>query len=198
MAATKFSKTATDGEGIPAAAPAAAAAAAAEDVRTDSPAQQPKAKRRNDDIHQMRAAWDEFRRRVLSFDVQQQQIANNFVFSFVEGAVVKAVREGHWILLDEVNLAPAETLEALSGLLESGSLTLTEKGGIEVVQPHPNFRIFACMNPPGDIGKQVLTLFSFFVHAQGWGSATTTIVSLCVVHSCCVCRHFSPYVLCVS
>ena len=31
-----------------------------------------------------------------------------FAFAFVEGALVRAVREGWWLLLDEINLAPAE------------------------------------------------------------------------------------------
>lgn len=31
-----------------------------------------------------------------------------FAFAFVEGALVRAVREGWWLLLDEMNLAPAE------------------------------------------------------------------------------------------
>ena len=33
---------------------------------------------------------------------------------FREGALVTAVREGHWVLLDELNLAPSEVLEALN------------------------------------------------------------------------------------
>ena len=41
------------------------------------------------------------------------------VFAFVEGALVSALREGTWILLDEVNLAPSETLERLAGVLEA-------------------------------------------------------------------------------
>jgi midasin len=41
-----------------------------------------------------------------------------FAFSFIEGALVKAVREGHWVLLDEINLASAETLQRLASLLE--------------------------------------------------------------------------------
>ena len=31
-----------------------------------------------------------------------------FAFAFVEGALVRALREGWWLLLDEINLAPAE------------------------------------------------------------------------------------------
>lgn len=42
----------------------------------------------------------------------------SFAFSFVEGVLVKAIREGGWVLLDEINLASAETLQRLSGLLE--------------------------------------------------------------------------------
>lgn len=34
--------------------------------------------------------------------------------SFREGALVTALRKGHWIVLDELNLAPSEVLEALN------------------------------------------------------------------------------------
>ena len=41
-----------------------------------------------------------------------------------------ALKAGHWVLLDEINLASAETLECLSGLLESasGSVVLADRG----------------------------------------------------------------------
>ena len=53
------------------------------------------------------------------------------MFAFVEGALVTALREGHWILLDEINLAPAETLERIGGILESetGSMEVVANGG---------------------------------------------------------------------
>ena len=38
--------------------------------------------------------------------------------TFVEGALVTAVRKGHWIVLDELNLAPSDVLEALNRLLD--------------------------------------------------------------------------------
>lgn len=57
------------------------------------------------------------------------------VFAFVEGALVSAIREGTWLLLDEVNLAPAETLERVASVLEvraplcaaSGSVSLAAR-----------------------------------------------------------------------
>ena len=33
---------------------------------------------------------------------------------FQEGALVTALRRGHWLLLDELNLAPSQVLEALN------------------------------------------------------------------------------------
>lgn len=104
---------------------------------------------------ELREQWRQLQAEVHKLDAQHDQLKNSFAFSFVEGSLVKAVHQGLWILLDEINLAPAETLESLSGLLEGGSLRLTERGDIDALTRHPNFRLFACMNPPTDAGKKV-------------------------------------------
>ena len=103
------------------------------------------AKRRNSSLRQ---EWNHFSLTLTQFEVQKDAIENHFAFDFIEGPLVKAVRDGSWVLLDEINLASADTLESLSGLLEGGSLCLTERGDTGAVARHPNFRIFACMNPP--------------------------------------------------
>ena len=78
-------------------------------------------------------------------------------FSFVEGSLVRALREGHWLLLDEMNLASPETLERVAAVLEeNGSVALTEKGEAHALRRHPDFRIFGAMNPPTDFGKKEL------------------------------------------
>lgn len=53
-----------------------------------------------------------------------------YVYPLIQGALVEAVHQGWWILLDEINLASAETLQCLSSLLEGpdGSFLLAEKG----------------------------------------------------------------------
>jgi len=58
-----------------------------------------------------RHQWAKFKSAVEKFQVQHTQLRNNFAFSFVEGALVKAVKKGYWVLLDEINLASQETLE---------------------------------------------------------------------------------------
>ncbi|CAN8238565.1 unnamed protein product [Cochlearia groenlandica] len=94
--------------------------------------------------------------------IHQQICSGGMVFTFVEGAFVTALREGYWVLLDEVNLAPPEILGRLTGVLEGvrGSLCLAERGDVMGIPRHLNFRLFACMNPATDAGKKDLP-FSF-------------------------------------
>ena len=71
--------------------------------------------------------------------------------SFQPGVLVQAVRNGHWIVLDELNLAPTDVLEALNRLLDDNrELYIPETQ--ETVRAHPNFMLFATQNPPGMYG----------------------------------------------
>ncbi|GAA0141094.1 hypothetical protein LIER_02318 [Lithospermum erythrorhizon] len=101
-------------------------------------------------------AWEKFSSKLSS--VRAQVSSSGMIFSFIEGAFVTALKNGEWILLDEVNLAPAETLQRIIGVIEdeNGSLCLTERGDVDYINRHSNFRIFACMNPATDSGKRDL------------------------------------------
>ncbi|WWD07578.1 hypothetical protein V865_005679 [Kwoniella europaea PYCC6329] len=102
--------------------------------------------------------WQSLLVDISDFDLHHVKMNSKLVFSFVEGPLVKAMKSGEWILLDEVNLASQETLEAISTILEgpSASLVLTERGDVEPIARHPQFRLFACMNPATDVGKKDL------------------------------------------
>eukprot|EP01134_Creolimax_fragrantissima_P005503 CFRG5503T1 len=106
----------------------------------------------------LKSEWTSFISDIAKFSNQMKHVEHGFAFSFVEGSLVKAIKAGHWILLDEMNLAAAETLECLNGLLESpaGSIVLTERGDVTAVPRHPKFRLFGCMNPATDVGKRNL------------------------------------------
>ena len=70
---------------------------------------------------------------------------------FQEGALVEAVRNGYWVILDELNLAPSEVLEALNRLLDDNrELNIVETQ--KTIKAHPNFRIFATQNPTEGYG----------------------------------------------
>ena len=102
--------------------------------------------------------WSDFRSTAERFERQRIASESGLAFLFTEGALVDAIRTGKWVLLDEINLASSETLQRLCGLLDDahGSITLTEKGDAEAVIRHPDFRIFAAMNPATDAGKKDL------------------------------------------
>lgn len=108
----------------------------------------------------LRPRWNTFARNLDQFEVQVSAGAGTFAFSFVEGNLVKAVRNGDWVLLDEINLASPDTLESIADLLsgpdEKPSILLSETGEIEKIEAHPNFRIFGAMNPATDVGKRDL------------------------------------------
>lgn len=55
--------------------------------------------------------WRQFGGDVAAAEAAATAAEGGFAFAFVEGALVKAVREGWWLLLDEMNLAPAEVRE---------------------------------------------------------------------------------------
>ena len=153
--------------------------------------------------------WTLFARDAARFERQRLLSESPLAFRWAAGELVRALREGEWVLLDEINLAPAETLQRLAGLLDGseGTLTLPERvegGGSDdeasvsdsdasdgddddatgaadeskttsrrekraaraarkkaaaagiKVKRHPNFRIFAAMNPASDVGKRDL------------------------------------------
>jgi midasin len=75
----------------------------------------------------------------------------NGTLSFRDGILVRALKLGHWVILDELNLAPSEVLEALNRLLDDNrELYIAETN--ETVKPHPDFRLFATQNPCGAYG----------------------------------------------
>lgn len=78
---------------------------------------------------------------------------------WTDGILTDAMRKGHWLLLDEINAGLPEILFVLQSLLDDDRyIVLSDKPehrdgdkiislANEVVRPHPNFRIFAAMNP---------------------------------------------------
>jgi hypothetical protein len=83
-------------------------------------------------------------------------VGSTQVHSFVweDGQLVRALRQGHWILLDEVNLAPSEVLDEIAPLMEALSSTACGKRATyslratgECIDIHATTKIFATMNP---------------------------------------------------
>jgi midasin len=105
--------------------------------------------------------WMRFSSNLKNLEMHLADGGTKFAFSFVEGKIVKAVRNGEWVLLDEINLASPSTLESIADLFNNGreerpSLLLPDSGVIERIHANGNFRVFAAMNPATDAGKRDL------------------------------------------
>jgi cobaltochelatase CobS len=72
---------------------------------------------------------------------------------WVDGVLPTAMREGLWLIVDEIDFAEPSILAALTAVLEPhGRLVLKEKGN-EIVAPHPSFRVFATANAVGAMSQ---------------------------------------------
>ncbi|KAJ6155359.1 hypothetical protein N7470_005925 [Penicillium chermesinum] len=140
--------------------------------------EQPSKKRKLDSpkYQHLRQRWDGFHTQLAEFEAQVSQGDAKFAFAFVQGKIVRALRNGEWVLLDEVNLASPDTLENIASLLHHGSegspsVLLSEAGDVERVFGHSDFRIFGAMNPATDAGKRDLPpglrsrFTEFYVHS---------------------------------
>lgn len=64
-----------------------------------------------------------------------------------DGILLQAMKAGHWLIVDEINVALPEILFALHSLLDDDRFVVVAGHNGEVVRPHENFRFFATMNP---------------------------------------------------
>ena len=124
----------------------------------EQPQQKKRKRRRNEEL---KDRWSDFAADVRQFEMYLTNRPTGFAFSFVESHIVKAARNGDWVLLDEINMASPDTLESLADLFSRGdddepSLLLAETGNVKPVTVHKDFRIFGAMNPATDVGKRDL------------------------------------------
>lgn len=129
-------------------------------------AEEPHSKRRK--LHsskrpELKSRWNNLASELQNFQRHLSSGSKGFAFSFVEGNIVKAARNGEWVLLDEINLASPDTLESLADLFSHAndnnpSILLTDSGDTERIYAAKDFRIFGAMNPATDIGKRNLPI----------------------------------------
>jgi len=69
---------------------------------------------------------------------------------WIDGILTRAVRDGDWVIFDELNAMLPEMGFALHSLLDDAkTITLAEKDG-ELIPAHSEFRFFGGMNPGDD------------------------------------------------
>ncbi len=64
-----------------------------------------------------------------------------------DGILLEAMKKGQWLILDELNMALPEIIALLNAVMDDDYQLVVDEHEHETVQPHENFRIFACINP---------------------------------------------------
>ncbi|MBS3951721.1 AAA family ATPase [Methylicorpusculum oleiharenae] len=81
-------------------------------------------------------------------DLIGQFMLVNGSMSFIHGPLAQAVRDGHLLILNEIDLMDPSELSGLNDIIEGQPLVIPQNGG-EIINPHPKFRLIATGNSAG-------------------------------------------------
>jgi len=81
-------------------------------------------------------------------DLVGQHTLVNGSMQFMYGPLANAVKHGHILILNEIDLVDPSELAGLNGILEGSPLIIASNGG-EVITPHEKFRVVATANSNG-------------------------------------------------
>ena len=81
---------------------------------------------------------------LLGFKTLVQRDGQSHI-EFIEGPVVTAMKKGHLLYIDEINMAKAETLPILHSALDHRRMMTNPFTG-EVIEAHPDFGVIAAIN----------------------------------------------------
>jgi len=90
-------------------------------------------------------------------------------FEWRDGPLTHAVRTGQWLLLEDIDAAPADVLSAVGAVASSGRLNLPSQGGD--ICAAPGFRVAATLSTPQDPSQS-----TYLSKMQESAKATWTIV----------------------
>lgn len=89
-----------------------------------------------------------------------------------DGILLQAMKKGHWLVVDEVNVALPEILFVLHSLLDDDKFVVVAQKDGEIHRPAKNFRIFATMNPVDeyagtkDLNKAFKSRFNMIINME--------------------------------
>lgn len=92
----------------------------------------------------------------IRFNLTGETTVDEFVGKYVllneetvweDGILLTAMKQGKWLIVDEVNVALPEILFVLHSLLDDDRSVMVSNHKGEVIKPHEDFRFFGTMNP---------------------------------------------------
>lgn len=129
--------------------------------------------------HLAQLTQNSFRRLNLNGGTTNDEIKGHYVVDdkakgmrWVDGVLTEAMKMGYWLLLDEINACLPEITFTLHSVLDDDKMLVLEEHEGEIIRPHPNFRVFATMNPSmeysgtKDLNKALLSRFPIVLQTQ--------------------------------
>lgn len=104
-------------------------------------------------MHSINCSVDLDAEALLGFKTLVQENGQTAI-DFIEGPVIQAMRKGHILYIDEINMAKPETLPILHSVLDHRRMLTNPYTG-EVLQAHEDFTVIAAINE-GYIGTSPL------------------------------------------
>lgn len=95
-------------------------------------------------MHSVNCSVDLDAEGLVGFKTLDQE-AGQSVVRFIPGPLVKAMTEGHWLYIDEINMAKPETLPLINGVLDHRR-TITNPFTGEVIRAKKGFGVIAAVN----------------------------------------------------
>ena len=98
----------------------------------------------------------EQKRKFMRFPITGETSIDDFVGKYTlkdgetvwqDGILLMALKNGWWLVVDEINMALPEILAVLQPLLDDDKMVVVAGHNGEEVKPHKDFRFFATMNP---------------------------------------------------
>ena len=115
-------------------------------------------------MHQVNCSVDLDTESLLGFKTIQTNEEGQQEIVFIDGPVIKAMKQGHILYIDEINMAKPETLPILNGVLDYRRQITNPYTG-EVIKAAPGFNVIAAINegyvgtlPMNEALKTVLSL----------------------------------------
>ncbi|KAK2196048.1 bifunctional P-loop containing nucleoside triphosphate hydrolase/AAA+ ATPase domain/ATPase [Babesia duncani] len=105
---------------------------------------------------------------------------------FNHGPLVDAMKNGHWVILDELNLAPSQVLEALNRILDDNRQVYIPET-CETITAHKDFMVFATQNPANTVygGRKQLSRAFCNRFIQIYMQAPSTLDLELILHHKC-------------
>ena len=96
-------------------------------------------------MHQVNCSVDLDAESLLGFKTIKTNDQGDQEIVFIDGPVIRAMKEGHILYIDEINMAKPETLPILNGVLDYRR-KLTNPFTGEVIEAAPGFNVIAAIN----------------------------------------------------